>query len=91
MKTQVDPLVENGFKVHLSYDNDRAFGRQVSYRQTSREYFNARAPTTELMEWMSDHCGQLGALWTVEKVEGKGIDLYFAVRAQAILFKLTWV
>ena len=95
MKRKVDPLIEHGRRVHLSYTNERAFEtRQVTRtfgpnRQYSRTYTKSRLPSPELLAWMEQQCGPRGALWTTDK-QDEGIDIYFAVPNQAMMFKLAW-
>lgn len=97
MKSKVDPLVAQGKKVFLPYSNTRAFEtRQIEYKfgrykEHTRTYERDRLPSQELNEWMQTNCGPRGALWTTTKTAGAdGINVYFAVPGQAMMFKLAW-
>ncbi len=96
-KRKVDPLIEHGRCVSLSYSNQRAFETRKMERTLGKygdkTYTDTRdrLPSKELLEWMTTHVGPRGILWTAEKQKsGEGIDIYFALPAKAILFKLTW-
>jgi hypothetical protein len=95
MKKKLDPLVEHGHKVSLLLSNSRAFVDQTvtkkrgKYNELEYTYISHNNPSSELMTWMTSNCGPLGVLWTTVKVSG-GMDVYFAVPKQAMLFKLTW-
>lgn len=94
-KRKVDPLVEHGRRVFISYTNERAFEtRQITKTygkndEHSYTYTKDRMPSPELLAWMEAQCGPRGALWTTEK-RSEGIDLFFAVPGQAMMFKLAW-
>jgi hypothetical protein len=82
MKQKLDPLVEQGRRVFVSYENHRAFDRQYSYRYLASK---------EFLEWLETNCGPRGVLWTaIKNPTTGGFDFYFAVDQQAMLFKLTW-
>lgn len=81
----------------LSYDNLRAFEtRKVEHtygKYGDKKYYSTRdrMPTKELMDWMITNVGPRGVLWTTEKQKGgDGINIYFAVPAKAMMFKLAW-
>jgi hypothetical protein len=92
---KVDPLVAQGHRVHLSYDNTRAFERRQVTRTYgpngthSRTFSRERMPSAELLTWMTQRCGPRGVLWTTTKAD-EGINIHFAVAGHAMLFKLTW-
>lgn len=93
-KRKVDPLVEHGRKVFLSYE-----GRGFEKRQVTRTYGRAdehsytytkdRMPTPELLAWLTTHAGPRRILWATEKAS-EGINVYFAVPGQAMMCKLAW-
>lgn len=96
-KRKIDPLILHGRCVSLSYENTRAFEtRKVErtfgkYGDQTYSYNRSRMPSKELLDWMATHVGPRGVLWTAEKQKsGEGIDIYFALPAKAMLFKLTW-
>lgn len=95
MRHKVDPLVKQGSKVHISFSNDRAFGTSLvtipagRYGERSYSYTRSKSPTPELLKWMETQCGPRGILWTTVK-GSEGIDVYFAVPGQAMMFKLAW-
>ena len=92
---KVDPLVQHGRKVTLSYSNERAFEtRRIKhttgkYREDKYEVTRSRLPSQELLDWLDKNSGPRGVLWTAVKHSG-GIDIFFAVPGQAMMFKLTW-
>ena len=94
-KQKEDPLVIHGRKVHLAYSNERAFETREFTRtygqnnEHSFSYTKSRLPSPALLAWMEQQCGPRGALWTTKKVDD-GIDIYFAVPGQAMMFKLAW-
>lgn len=91
----VDPLIEQGHRVFLSYDNPRAFETRAvefkhgKYGEKTFTSQRSRMPTRDLLGWMEETAGPRGALWQTEKTEG-GINVYFAVAGHAMLAKLTW-
>lgn len=94
-KRKVDPLVQHGRKVFVSYANERAFeSREITrtfgkHDEHSYTYTKDRMPSPDLLRWMEVQCGPRGVLWTTEKVS-EGINLYFAVPGQAMMFKLAY-
>lgn len=89
MKRKVDPLVEHGHKVFVSYDGPAFEVRDVTSRSgwTSQR----RGPTQEFKDWMEQTAGPLGVLWTTTKaLDHSGINVYFYQAQHAMLAKLTW-
>ena len=92
IKRKVDPLVEQGRKVFIAYTNERAFETRKVERNHGNfkfSYTRSRMPSPDLLQWMEKQCGPRGVLWTTVKVS-EGIDIYFAVPGQAMMFKLAW-
>lgn len=95
MRQKVDHLVQQGRKVHVSFANTRAFGPRLvtlptgKYGEKTYSYTRHKNPTPELLKWMEEQCGPRGILWTAVK-GSEGVDIYFAVPGQAMMFKLAW-
>lgn len=91
----VDPLIEQGHRVFLSYSNPRAFETRMvehkygKYGEQSYKSKRSRMPTRDLLSWMEETAGPRGVLWQTEKTSD-GINVYFAVPGHAMLAKLTW-
>jgi len=88
-KLKESPLVSQGYKVFISYDNPRAYGTKTRTTVSGWSYTTSRHPTEEFMKWMADTAGPRDILWTVRKNEG-GVMIYFYKAEHAMLAKLTW-
>ena len=89
MKQKVNPLVAQGFKVFVSYDNEEAFGRDRKSPISDYTWVDRRAPTQLFMDWIKHVAGPRDILWTTVKERG-GLNIYFYDRKHAMLTKLRW-
>lgn len=90
MKRKVDPLVEHGHKVFVSYDSP-AFEIRTRTSASGFHYTSSRHPTNEFLQWMENTAGPLGVLWTTVKATDRaGLYIYFYQAKHAMLTKLTW-
>jgi hypothetical protein len=90
MKRKLDPLVEHGHRVFVSYDGP-AFESRTVVKRSGFSYQTTRNPTKDFQSWLENTAGPLGTLWTtVKSKDHSGIEIYFYKAEHAMLAKLTW-
>lgn len=90
MKRKVNPLVEHGHKVFISYDSP-AFEQRQRTSRSGWTYTTSKNPSADFQKWLTDTAGPMGILWMTVKAEDRsGLNIYFYNPTHAMLAKLTW-